>query len=197
MGRASGTAARKPQRLALPIALWGIACALCFLVLGHDASAAGAQSPAPRVWPVASALPHAAGRPTLALFMHPRCPCSRASLSELNQLLGHASSPVSAVVVFLVYGGDVALGDTYERAAELPWTQRFVDRDGREAARFGARTSGQLVVYDAGDTLQFAGGITMARGHAGDNVGRRAVERLLRAPVARATRNPVFGCELD
>src|SRR3954463_15141423 len=37
-------------------------------------------------WPAASKLGSTPTRPTLVLFLHPRCPCSRASLTELEAL---------------------------------------------------------------------------------------------------------------
>src|SRR5256885_6995371 len=37
-------------------------------------------------WPAGSKLGSVPNRPTLVLFLHPRCPCSRASLAELEQL---------------------------------------------------------------------------------------------------------------
>ncbi len=72
---------------------------------------------------------------------------------------------------------------------------RSIDLTG-EAARFGARTSGFVVVYDATGSLRYAGGITGSRGHAGDNVGRRTVERILAGESERDLDHPVFGCGL-
>jgi hypothetical protein len=61
--------------------------------------------------------------------------------------------------------------------------------------RFGALTSGHTVVYDPSGRLLFSGGITSARGHAGENMG----SELILAQLARKT-NPqthaVFGCPL-
>ena len=51
------------------------------------------------------------------------------------------------------------------------------DDDGAEARRFGAETSGQTLLYDARGALAFSGGITGARGHAGDNAGRASLRR--------------------
>ncbi len=61
------------------------------------------------------------------------------------------------------------------------------DADGREARHFGAATSGQTLLYDERGTLVFSGGITGARAHAGDNVGRQSLVALLnREPPAHA-----------
>jgi hypothetical protein len=39
--------------------------------------------------------------------------------------------------------------------------------------------------------------MTAARGHAGDNAGRLAIEALLLNQDAQTHRAPVFGCELE
>src|SRR4051812_39527867 len=40
------------------------------------------------LWPPESKLGSTPSHPTLVLFLHPRCPCSRASLAELERLIG-------------------------------------------------------------------------------------------------------------
>ncbi len=47
--------------------------------------------------------------------------------------------------------------------ASMPGTKIWLDDEGREAARFGAVTSGQLLIYDAEGRLRFSGGITVMR----------------------------------
>ena len=42
-------------------------------------------------WPPSSQIPLDQTSPTLLLFLHPRCPCSRSSLAELERLLAFAS----------------------------------------------------------------------------------------------------------
>jgi hypothetical protein len=73
-----------------------------------------------------------------------------------------------------------------------------VQRDdaGREARLFGAETSGDTRLYSATGELMFHGGITIARGHSGDNPGRDALEALLFGKPAGATKTRVFGCSL-
>ena len=88
-------------------------------------------------------------------------------------------------------GGD---GDASATAA-IPHAVRVIDKSGEEAAQFGARTSGFVVVYGPDDKLRFSGGITGSRGHAGDNVGRRAVIAALAGGHPPA--HPVFGCGLQ
>ena len=63
--------------------------------------------------------------------------------------------------------------------ASSPDAQIFIDRGGREAARFGATTSGMLMFFDAAGTRRYAGGITIARGHEGQSAGADALSALL------------------
>lgn len=134
------------------------------------------------------------------MFVHPECPCTRASLHELSGLLARPAAGVSPVLVVMGPVNDAAGGWEHTAlaasAGHIPGLTLFMDRDGAEAARFGAETSGHVVLYDPQGRLQFAGGITSSRGHVGDNVGLRTVERLLQHPAAAPAQHAVFGCPL-
>ena len=151
--------------------------------------APGDRGDVPTTWPAASALPHRGV--TVAMFLHPDCPCSRASVSELQAAV--ASTPAGTLLIVVEDDMPASLAATLR---SIPGAQIVVDRDKREAARFGAKTSGHVVAYDATGTLAFAGGITAIRGHRGDNIGRRSLERVLanQNPVERM--RSVFGCGL-
>lgn len=143
----------------------------------------------------------ARGAPALSVFIHPRCPCSRATLAELERML--ARTPVDATVWFMVpRGADGAwrTSANWRLAQTIHGVRARVDLDGREARRMGAHTSGEVMLVGASGRVRFHGGITPARGHEGDSAGRRALETLLRAPEDRA--EPVatartYGCSLD
>lgn len=84
--------------------------------------------------------------------------------------------------------------DIWRSAAAIPGVTVIADIDGRMAARHGARVSGETRLFGATGALAFSGGITAARGHQGDNDGRRAILGAITG-VARAARaTPVFGC---
>lgn len=158
----------------------------------------GAAATPPAGWPEGSTISRAARRPTLVMLAHPRCPCTRASLAELARLMTDAG-PLDAHVLFLK-PAEMADGwertDLWQRAREIPGVEVASDIDGREAARFGATVSGQVVLYDATGRLLFRGGITGARGHEGDNLGRSRIVSLLRTGTADARQSRVFGCSL-
>ena len=50
----------------------------------------GVLARAPQRWPAASALTRTMGEPALVVLAHPQCPCTRASLGELAEVLARA-----------------------------------------------------------------------------------------------------------
>lgn len=166
------------------------------LLWRHDLGG-GELAAAPAAWPADSTLAPAHTRPTLLLWLHPLCPCGRASLGELAHLLDGREARVNAFVV-LVTPEDAgwADGELAEEAQAIPGVVLVRDPGAHEALRFGALTSGQVLAYDSGGALVFRGGITPARGHAGESLGRSTLETWLDTEVAPVPALPVFGCRM-
>jgi hypothetical protein len=159
--------------------------------------------------PTHGALTLAAHGPTLILFAHPRCPCTRASLAELRRVLSPFTGKVAAHVVFFHAdpdSGGFAATDTYKLAQSIPGVVVSLDPDGRDAERFGVTTSGHVVLYGDNGQLLFSGGITPARGHEGDSPGRQRLSELLARETTQASAKgeattipvvgAVYGCSL-
>lgn len=181
------------------VALWASAAALGLFLL-HAYAATVTVLPAPLAaaeWPAATSLPRRAGIPTLVAFIHPSCPCSRASLHELERLFSRVPGERSVVVVLTGGEQDSAeSGAAWQLAERIPDVTRRLDPKGDEAARFGATTSGEVFLYGRNGALEFEGGVTAARGHEGPSAGGIAVEAALNGqPHLRST--PVFGCSLQ
>ncbi len=70
------------------------------------------------------------------------------------------------------------------------------DQNAALARRFGAETSGHVILYGPDGKLKFSGGITRSRGDIGDNTGRRALHDLLAERSSAFASNPIFGCPL-
>jgi len=153
-----------------------------------------------RDWPENSKIELSPDRLQLVMFVHPQCSCSRASLGELAVLMKRKGGLVDAKVMFIC-PADEALtwvqSGLWQDAMDIPGVQVFVDHEGQEAGLFGAQTSGATIVYGADGTLLFHGGITAARGHFGDNVGRLVIEQLAAGDDPGADETPVFGCALQ
>ena len=109
------------------------------------------------------------------------------------------SGRLDARVLFYAPAGateDWWKSDLWASVAAIPGVTPILDGDAVEAGRFHAQTSGHALLYDAAGRLLFSGGITGARGHAGDNAGVGAVEALMRGDASIGRTTPVFGCAL-
>lgn len=152
-----------------------------------------------RIDRVDDSLQHGPGSWELVLFVHPRCPCTRASLRELAELAHRVRDDVAIRVLF-VRPLDVPLGwertELWDMAAAIPRVQVTCDQDGREARCAGAATSGHLVVYGPSGRTMFSGGITRGRGQAGETSARNEILALLTGGKTTIEQSPVFGCEL-
>lgn len=153
----------------------------------------------PTRWPANSEIARQLDLPTLVLFIHPHCPCSRATIGELAILMTHSQGLVNANAVFIKpagFGPAWEKSDLWRSATEIPGVNVSVDENGIEARRFGSQTSGQVTLYSMEGELIFSGGITSSRGHHGENDGRNAIVSILDTGRAVMTETPVFGCPL-
>ena len=152
----------------------------------------------PDLWPSDAPFAHSTTRPTLVVALHPGCACSKATLGQLERLTGSHARALDVVALTAVYPEMPADQDVLNATlARIPGVQRVADPRAAIAGRFGALTSGHALLYDAAGRLQFSGGLTRARGHAGDSAGLDFVRGWLdhQRPRARAAA-PVFGCAL-
>jgi hypothetical protein len=181
------------------VLLWSVLVVAGFYRIETYGQTAGRTGAVADHWPGATALRLDKSVPTLVLFVHPHCPCSRATLGELEVLVAHCRDRVAAQVVFLQPAGfstEWVESDLWHTAARLPGVAVFRDELGREMERFGARVSGEALLYQTSGELMFHGGITASRGHHGDNTGRETIETLLARKRTLTGGTPVFGCPL-
>lgn len=152
---------------------------------------------APR-WPDSAAVSPAKGRFTIVMGVHPRCPCTRASLEELSVIQARTSAAAAARILFFLPSRRTgwSRGSSWDDAARIPGATIVEDVDGAQAATFGMTTSGETLLYDAAGRLRFRGGITAERGHSGDNYGVDSIVALLRNTAPPRALMPVFGCSL-
>lgn len=144
-----------------------------------------------------SARPPAGADWEVVAFVHPHCPCTRATLAELGKILQTAGPGVAARVVFVRPPGVPAgweRGESWEAARKLPGASVECDDGGAEARRRGATTSGWVVVSDAAGRVAFRGGIAARR--PGETPGRRAVADILAGTEPQVREAPVYGCPL-
>jgi hypothetical protein len=194
------TATRKiPVGICLAGAIWLIATGTAMFMITRNSVSPGDAGSPPTRWPTESSLEHSADKPTLLLFLHPHCPCSRATLGELELLLANCHNSLNTIIVFAKPSGtpaDWMRSDLWQTARRTRGVVALSDEEGCESERFAAETSGTALLYNQSGDLLFHGGITGARGHSGDNAGRDAVLALLGNPVREAVETSVFGCPL-
>lgn len=178
------------------VVMWTVAVVMGQTAMSRYATTAG--KPAAADGKVLPELLYGANRPAVVLFVHPNCPCSRASMQELAAALDGRESRATVIVVFQSYAGRIDPAGTalWEQAAQIPGVVRIIDQDGATARRFGARTSGQVLAYGSNGRLLFSGGITPARGESGACVGSAAISEVISGGDRKHPVTPVYGCAL-
>ena len=179
--------------------LWLFAVGTGIVILLDYENASGSADKSPKQWLSGTSIPLDSTRDTLIMFAHPKCPCTQASLGELNRLLAKSNNRIAARVLFFRppnYPVDWTRADLWRTAAAIPGVIVQDDIDDAMARKFGAETSGYVLLYDPNGQLLFRGGITGSRGHAGDNIGESAIISLAMGQHPGVTQTPVYGCSL-
>jgi hypothetical protein len=185
-----------PPIAATLILLWGLSSGLGFVLLAAYHGRPGRAGSPPDHWPSGTKVPLDKTLPTLLIFVHPRCPCSSASLAELAEVASRCRGRIAAhLLSFQPDGSDVGWHPPrVGSGASLPGITRWADRGGREAVRFGVETSGHVLLFEPSGRRLFSGGITISRGHQGGNPGLdELIATILGGPAGAGT-SPVFGC---
>jgi hypothetical protein len=153
-----------------------------------------------QAWPDALGLARNENGYSLVIAVHPKCSCTRASVAELNELMlawggqVHATALVTRPFEVADLWSET---DVTARLREIPHVTVVRDPGGAKSAAFGARSSGQTLLYDASGALSFAGGITAFRGHEGPSLGSETLKQIVAGEVARGRPTKVFGCSLE
>lgn len=190
---------RATASVCIVVALWATVVLVGGVILQTYANTPGQTGLEAAVWPQGSELTSNSDTATLVMFVHPRCPCSRASLNELSRLTSTCGDQLKTLIAIHQPSSQTqAWVETtlQTMASEVPVAKVVMDVDGREAEHFGAVTSGHVVLYSPQGNLMFSGGITASRGHEGNNAGRNAIERLVSGSTVERDSTPVFGCPL-
>ncbi|HUA64982.1 MAG TPA: hypothetical protein VME24_03985 [Alphaproteobacteria bacterium] len=162
-------------------------------------NARGSVGATPEHWPSGTPMALDHSRYTLIMFSHPKCPCTQASMEELNRLLAECNGRIAAHVLFFKpadFPVDWTQTDLRRSAAAIPGITVQDDIDNTLARKFGAETSGYVLLYNPRGQLLFRGGITASRGHAGDNAGESAIASIVIGQSTNLVQTPVYGCSL-
>lgn len=190
--------------------------ALCGLWLAGLVAAIGAMSaykatPGAAVpqyienWPTGSRLVRDSATPTLIMFAHPYCECTKASLTELRELMPRLEGKVRSYILFAKSEGEPAAPRSENRilAESIRGVTILDDEAAREADRFGATTSGQIMLYDTGGRILFSGGIAPLPHYSGESPMIHSLVAAIEStsgggPMGARVQMPnaVFGCAL-
>lgn len=134
-------------------------------------------------WPSASSQHWDESRPTLLVFAHPKCPCTRATIDELAWIMTRCNDRVTCRIYFMQPENESeewAKTATWKAASAIRGVEVHLDPENLEASAFGAETSGHAMLFGTAGELMFQGGITPSRGHRGDNIGCNQIVALVR-----------------
>lgn len=162
--------------------LWLVTIGFGLFVMANYESSPGIAGLPPQNWPAELAPIKSRDKFTLVMFAHPRCPCTRASMSELAGLITACGNKMEAIVFFLspeAMPKDWEKTDIWHHASSLNCVKVIPDLNGLHARLFNSHTSGQTALYDKEGKLVFSGGITSARGRIGNNQGVKIITSLV------------------
>lgn len=180
--------------------IWILILAACFSTLLKYAGTPGrGVSKLNNYWPAKSMIVRHTNKAQLLVFAHPYCPCSKASLGELEKLLPDLQGKVDVTVIFVQpKNREISWvhSPLWDFAKKLPGVNVINDPDYKETDLFGAMTSGHSLLFDKKGYNIYSGGLTPARGHMGDSLGKDLLMSSVNGNQAKRTVASVFGCSL-
>lgn len=201
---------------AILVTTWAVLTFVCFLVvmpsIGKDPSVSESLA---SEWPASTKLTKVTNVGHLIVFVHPYCPCTTATLRNLEDALDSTNHTVSIVQLRTARLESLHVPvPSIARIVDKNGWSLVLDNEGVEASTFGATTSGECMLFTPSGALLFAGGITASRGHQGDNQGLATLKGLMQQispkmggdaspnEAVYASKNskwanfPTFGCPL-
>jgi len=194
------TFVRRTPRIAVPL-IWGAGIITALYSLQHYNSLP-AGTVFCKVHESRLYHPTSSPSPSLVMYVHPFCPCTRASFQELTKIVDRARAdgkePAVKIVVVVAPGMPEGWrdGPNVRAAHQFQGAEVYYDLDAHLAHAQSVTTSGHVVMFDSPARLGFRGGITRSRGHAGDNDGTRAITDILNGRKPEVSAMPVYGCPL-
>jgi hypothetical protein len=129
----------------------------------------------------------------VSVYLHPQCPCGRASLEVLNAL--RDAEPKLAIRIAIVVPTDAPAdwhrGPAWDAARAIPGAT-VVGDSGAEARSHGAETSGHAEVADPTGRIVYRGGLTLEPRPG----AARAWFEWMRDYAGERIEAPVYGCPL-
>lgn len=184
---------------ALGLLVWTISIVAGVRILFKYENTPGMSGTPERYWPSDVHVARSTAAFTLVLLAHPDCPCTRASLAELEEIVAKSEGKLTSYVIFSKPGArdaEIESAPLWKTARGIPKITVIFDATGTDTGRFGGHVSGQTMLYDRHGLLVFSGGITTSRGHEGVSDGTEAILGTISARAGSVASTPVFGCSL-
>lgn len=175
--------------------VWILACAGFLLSLFRFSSQPGPVGLIQNKWPVLSKIIPDQTLPTLILFLHPYCSCSKATRlmvfikdrAKVHLVLSNLSARLT----------DLSKSEIWVAARSISGVSEIlVDDADFESKIFGAETSGHTFLYGSEGNLVFSGGLTPGRAHMGDSIGRETIIEWLNQNGQLLVTSAVYGCTI-
>ncbi len=183
---------------------WLVLCTVSWLLLLPAAicvqlrydSLPGIAAVPKTAWPAASKIKYSTITNTLVMVLHPRCPCSRASVQQVASMMNTTNPPKC---IFLFYTPSIfAKGwektDIWNQASEIPDSVLISDIDGRETKTSEHPHPDRPTFFDRQGFLRYSGGLTEGRGHQGECRNLEAAIKALNDSHKPTTFGAVYGC---
>ena len=194
---------RKPPSKLLPylavVLVWGACVLLGLLQAWTYEMTPGGSGQTPGQFPAKTELKLPGDKSSLLVFMHPKCPCSQATLEKLQELKEKVQDKldVQVVMYYPKEKGPAFIEDSLAKGTRKLGYAVIPDEEGTEAKRFGAQTSGHAFMFSSDKKLLFSGGLTSARGHAGPSAASENILAILSASDPSLRSAETFGCCID
>lgn len=189
-------------------AIWLLAIAVVFGAFAKYHSTAGAGANAPSTLPIHTMCEQPDCKDYhLLFFVHPGCPCTKASWYELERILPPISTRTHVTAIVVEYLNSIPAEDQTD-VVKLIGASKNIDvvflPENAVRNEFGVTTSGQCLLYNTSDILVFEGGVTPSRNHTGPNKGIEKIMSIagpaghqhLKPQLQTTQRTKVFGCGL-
>lgn len=181
------------------ITIWLVLVVVGFTWIMYAETLPGKMGKASLLWPAEAGKRLHDELPMVAVFLHPRCRCSEATLAELENVRVTSLLPFAIQLYFYVPPNadpNWLTTDLWDKARAIPGAKVLTDMDGHLAKAFGALTSGHVFMYDKTGHLLYNGGITPTRAQRGDSVGKRSLLQAIDGLLPEVASVKVFGCGL-
>jgi len=180
----------------LLLSVWATACLTGFLLLWNYSFTPGETEEAPLKIPSH----FQDGRFHLLMSIHPRCPCTKASLAELHRILAKTKGKMGVSILVYMPRGEQREwqnGALLNEAKSISAVSIISDQNGKIAELLGMSTSGAVCLYDKDGNLRYSGGITASRGHEGDNHGKSIILSQVLGKTTGMEKGIVYGCPIQ